>query len=98
MEATYTLPLATMGGLPFAKFRGSSPAAVIDERNLRFSPSYALRLPGTVIWLASPILGNVAHRMPVPGREPFDEMLIMPPGMPLGARMEPIAAAGIVNL
>src|SRR5262249_48397391 len=37
MEATYTLPLATMGGLPLAKFSGSSPGPLLDHSSDRFS-------------------------------------------------------------
>src|SRR5262245_20090141 len=37
MEATYTLPLATIGGLPLAKFRGSSPGLLLDHSSDRSS-------------------------------------------------------------
>src|SRR5437764_7951053 len=94
IEATYTLPFATIGGLPLAKFSGSSPGPVLDHKTARFSASKAYRSPGTVIWLASPARGSVAQRMPVAGFDPSAEIVIMPPGMPLGGSTNPDATAG----
>ena len=57
--------------------------------------SYARRIPGCGVWLASPPRDSAAHRMPVPGALPFAESDSMPPGMPPGASAVPWAPAGV---
>ncbi len=42
--------------------------------------------------------GTVAQRMPVPAWDVFAESVSIPPGMPVGGKMDPVADAGSVNI
>src|SRR5215470_1986096 len=101
-DAKYTLPLTTTGGEPFEKLYVSSPTPELDQRRGRDAPLFcalkAYRAPGTTAWLASPARGVVAQRMPVPDAVPLAEIVIIPPGMPGGGRIDPSAKAGSLSL
>src|SRR5262249_31829770 len=91
-----------MGGEPFEKFKMSSPTPELDQRSgsvaALFCALKAYIAPGTTAWLASPARGVVAQTMPVPDAVPLAEIVIIPPGIPCGGRIDPSANAGSLSL
>src|SRR5262245_45691721 len=91
---TYTFPLATVGGLNFARLPTLSRIAffVLSKRTLLgFIASIATSLPLAMSCHASPGgLINAAQMMAVPSFVPFDDRVMMPPGWgPLGVMFAP---------
>src|SRR5262245_54766128 len=80
----------------------SSPTPELDQRRGRVAPLFwalkAYRAPGTTAWLASPARGVVAQRTPVPDAVPLAEIVMMPPGQPVGGTIGPAAKAGSLSL
>src|SRR5437773_12200158 len=74
--ATYTLPFAMLGGLNLPKLPTSSRLrfkVLLQSSFVRSPASKALRTPGTISSAASPVSGNDAQTIPLPGVVPFAE-------------------------